>query len=312
LQIIADGRIRNQILSTVEIASKCGQAVSISEISRILSIEQEPEIIQEIIDTDPYFAGFLRREKELVVIKGCEKLFSERTSREIISKRYLKRAAAFAEDLGRRSSNVELMAVSGSVAYGSALANDDIDIFLIAKSNRTWLCFLKALLLARVYSIRANVSGEKTNYCLSYVQDAKEFEQVLKQQRTPLFAREFLSMHVLVGGNYYAQLLHRNAWMGQIFPGLRASKIIEISRIKPVAIENSIVSEAKDALNIFVFAFLKVFLSFKAFVRNLQYRKQQKTVDLFEARITKDSCVYTSNKYHQLETMYASIFDQGT
>jgi hypothetical protein len=297
-------------MSTVEIASKCGQALSLGEIARMLSTEQEPEDIQEIIDTDPYFSGFLRREKELVVIQGYENLFSERAFRQKTSQTYLRRATAFADHLVRGSSNVELMAVSGSVAYGSALATDDIDIFLITKSNRTWLCFLEALLLARVFNIKAQIYGDKTNYCLSYVQDAKEFEQVLKQQRTPLFAREFLSMHVLTGIDCYARLLDRNPWMGQMFPRLRVSKVVEKSHIKASTIGNSHMSEVKDALNVFVFAVLQVFLSFKAFVRNLQYRKQQKTNDIFEAKMTKGSCVYTSNKYRKLEKIYASMYEQ--
>lgn len=307
MQINADVGVRNRIGLTVEIASKCGQALSVSEIIRLLSVEQEPGEIQEIIDTDPYFSGFLRRERELVAIKGYENLFSERTFRQTVSKRYLRRAGAFADNLVRRSSNVELMAVSGSVAYGSALASDDIDIFLITKSNRTWLCFLKALLLARVFNIKAHINGEKTNYCLSYVQDAQEFEQTLKQQRTPLFAREFLSMQVLAGINYYAKLLDWNSWMGQIFPKLAALKVAERGVEKTATIENPLISETKAALNLFVFAMLHKFLSFKAFVRNQQYRRQQKTKDVFEAKMTKGSCVYTSNKYHELEGMYASM-----
>ncbi len=296
----------------VEIASKCGQAISLGEISEMLSTKQEPEAIQEVIDTDPFLDGIFSRKKELVVIKGYENLFSERTTRQITSRRYLKRAATFAKNIGKRRSNVQLMAVSGSVAYGSASAADDIDIFLITKSNRTWLCFFKALLLARVYSIKARINGEKTNYCLSYVQDSNGFEQILKQQRTPLFAREFLSMHVLFGINYYAKLLDQNTWMGRIFPRLRALKIVNRSRIETLIIENSFMSKVKDTLNVFVFAFLKVFLSFKAFVRNLQYRKQQKINDLFITKITKGSCVYTSNKYHMLEKMYALTFEQET
>jgi predicted nucleotidyltransferase len=294
-------------MCTVEIASECGQAVSITEILRMLSCKHEPEVIQEIIDADPFFAGFLRREKELVVVRGYESLFSERTLRQIISRDYLEKAIYFSDHMVRRSSGVKMMAVSGSVAYGSASASDDIDIFLVTKTNRAWICLFKALLLARALSLKAHVNGAKANYCLSYMQDMKEFEQVLKQQRSPLLAREFLSMHVLVGVDYYYQLLGRNTWIGQIFPRLGGSGIMNKDQTGSAPVENLFVSLARDFLNISFFPVLKIFLSFKAFCRNLEFRKQQKTGDLFEARITQGSCVYTSNKYRRIERMYASI-----
>lgn len=304
MQANEDSKFRNRILSTIEIAFRCSQALSVNEIALMLPLDQEPSKIQEIIQNDPYISKSVSREKEFVVLRGYENLFSERTFRERISKRYLEIATVFVDQLIRRSSYVKLMAVCGSVAYGSATKSDDIDFFLITKENRMWLAFLKTLLLARAFDIKASIKGQKANFCLSYVKEEKHFEEEIRHNRTPLLAREFLSIQVLTGINYYAALFDRTSWVRHMFPRLYASKLIERDKNKMSHIENGLQLKVNDALNLFIYATLKGYLLFKAFLRNLRYRKQHKIEDIFEATITKGSCVYTSERYRELEKMY--------
>jgi predicted nucleotidyltransferase len=303
-QITDDSKVRNRIVSTVEIASKCGQALSVSEIALLLPYELELANIREIIQSDPQVSVSLSMENDLAVQKGYEHLFSEKTFRQGVSKKYLEVAKMFAEQLIHRSSHVKLMAVCGSVAYGSAVSSDDIDLFLITKKNRMWLPFFKALLLARVFRIKAATKGEKADYCLSYVQDEKYFEEEITRQRAPLFAREFLSMRILAGTNYYATLLNRTNWMRQMFPRLHASKVMEQSHNEISRSESQHISKVNDILNLFTYVILRGYLSFKAFLRNLKYRKQHKIRDVFEATISRVSFVFTSERYRELEKMY--------
>ena len=139
----------------IEIASSCGQAISMDEIALMLPLKKEPEIVRAILQADPNFSKLVTVKGDLAVSKGQERLFSERDVRKKVSERYQKLAHTFARELIRRSHNVELIAVCGSVAYESATDSDDIDIFIIAEENRMWLTFFKALLLARVFIIKA-------------------------------------------------------------------------------------------------------------------------------------------------------------
>ena len=177
--------ILSRILSSVEVASKCGKAISIKEIDLLLPTAQKHSNLRQIIQSDPYVSKSVSIENEFVVLKGYEHLFTKSNFREEVARKYFRIAKTFVDQLNHRCSHGKLIAVCGSVAYGSAAASDDIDLFIITKENRMWLFFLKALLLARVYNIKASITGEKANFCFSYVQDEKYFEDEIKHHRTP-------------------------------------------------------------------------------------------------------------------------------
>ncbi len=299
--------MRHQILSAIKIASRCGQAISIQEIDLMLPNPRQVKSIEDFIQNDSFISKSVSLEKKFVVLKGYENLFSERQHREIVSKRYLEVARAFVNQLIKQSSNWKLIAVSGSVAYKSANASDDIDIFLITKKDRMWLCFIKALILARIFNIKASLNRKKINFCLSYVQDEGCFMKEILNHRTYLLARELLSIRVLAGIEYYRFILNETSWIGDLFPKLYASRPFKKSNYEKKEFAKESPSITSHMLDLLVFSLLKRYLSLKAFLRNLAYRKQNRRKDVFEARISKCSCVYTSKKYRELEKMYESM-----
>jgi hypothetical protein len=280
LLIDAEPSVNERIMLAVEIASSCSQAISTTEIALMLPTKKEPRDVRTIIQTDTYFSRLVTIEENLVVLKGQEHLFSERVHRAEVSKKYQKLAHSFANALKRRSDNVELIGVSGSTAYESAADSDDIDLFMISKPNRMWLTFLEALLLARVFKIKASLNGEKTDFCLSYVQDRMYFEKEIMIHKTPLFAREFLSLHVIAGNSLYLTLLKKAEWMKEAFPNLYTQTLERQSNSLLRASKNSKRSEIYNISNKFVYVLLGGFLSLKAFLRNLNL-KTAKTFALF-------------------------------
>ena len=305
LQTTCDARVKDLIESAIEIASQCGCAMSIDEVALLLPQRLELENIREIILGSPLISVFFGAEKELVVQKGYEHLFSERAYRNDVSKRYLETAKTFVDELTRRSSHVKLIGVCGSVAYGSATASDDIDFLMVANRHRLWFSFFKALLLARVFKTKALIKRGKADFCLSVVQDEEHFEEEIMHHRTPLFAREFLSIHVFTGINYYATLLNRTKWMWQMFPRLHAAKLSERVGDK-ISLPGEKPSRNRifDALDLFIYVVVRNYLLLKAFSLNLRYRKQRRMKDIFEVIITKGSCLYNSEKYRELEKRY--------
>ena len=306
MQVNEEVSVINRIISTIEIASKCGQAISIDEIALMLPCARAPANIGTIIQTEPNISKLVSIEGRFVVFKGHEHLFSKRISMERVAKKYQEIAGVFACELLKRSQYVEMMAICGSVAYGSAKNSDDIDFFIVTKENRMWFTFLKALLLARALKTKTVVNHGKADFCLSYIQDKDNFEKELMSQKKALFAREFLSLRVLTGDNYYVSLLERTQWVHDLFPVLTIAIQNKQTHNKKVQNANWQQSKILDALNLSFFATLGSFLRLKAFLRNLKYRKQHKMKDIFEASITKGSCVYTSERYQELEKKYDS------
>jgi len=288
----------------VEIATSCNQAISMNEIALMLPSKQEPQDVQAIIQTDLHLSKFVSVENNLAVLRGQEHLFSERVRRTEVSREFQKIARSFASALRSQSTDVELVAVCGSAAYESAADSDDIDLFIVSKPNRMWLTFLRALLLARVFKFKSSISGEKVDFCLSYVQDRIHFEREIEMHRTPLFAREFLSLHVMTGNDLYAMLLNKAKWMKDVFPNLYARRLEGKHSTK--SSDDASKSAIYDAANMVVYAFLKSYLSFKAFLRNSELRKKRRNNDLFEAIMTKGSSVYNSERYREIENKYCS------
>jgi predicted nucleotidyltransferase len=304
LQLNYDVDVNNRIMLAIDIASSCGQAISMDEIALMLPVKKEPEIVRAILQTDPYFSKLITTRNDLAVLKGQERLLSERDVRKKVSEKYQRMAQTFADELVRLSRNIELIAVCGSAAYESATDSDDIDVFIIAKENRMWLAFFKALLLARVFRIKASINNEKADFCLSYMQDKKHFEEEIVQHYTPLFAREFLSLYVMKGKDYYKRLLRRAGWMNDVFPNLYSLKITKNGGDVMRCSQNLKRYKILDVSNLFFYVLLGSFLSFKAFMQNLRYRKQQKMKCLFETVITKGSSVYNSERYRDIEAKY--------
>ena len=106
---------------------------------------------------------------------------------------------------------MKILAVCGSVAYGTAAEADDIDLFIVAEKDRMWIAFARALIKARVMNTQGLMLGKHVDFCLSYVQDEKTFKKEVTDRKNLLFAREFLSVKLLGGQKYYYELLGQRA-----------------------------------------------------------------------------------------------------
>jgi len=305
LLITKESKIRNQILLTIEIASKCGQAIALNEIDLLLN-QPTQKTIQEIVQNDLQIKKTVSIEKNYAVIKGYESLFQKREKREKTSRIFKEIAKTFTNQIIKKNPNWKLIAISGSVSYGSAIPTDDIDLFLVTQNNQMWQSFLKALLLARVFYIKTKLNGKKANLCLSYVQDEKNLEDEITYRKTPLLARELLSIQVLFGKKYYKSLLAKATWISEIFPNLYKQKMLTMETKS----KNISPQDKNGIINLFIYVTLKKYLLLKALLKNLKYKKQNKNIHIFKAKITKRACVYISKRYENLEKSYKSIFSR--
>jgi hypothetical protein len=143
------------------------------------------------------------------------------------------------------------------------------------------------------------------------MQDKKNFEEEMTQHKSPLFAREFLSLYVIDGARCYGSLLRKTEWMRELFPRLYALKLTGQDKSDTCHSRRLRRQGSYDAINLFIYALLGGFLRFKAFLRNSSYRKEGRAKDVFEAVIERGSCVYTSKRYRELEDSYDSMYSSG-
>lgn len=132
---------------------------------------------------------------------------------------------------------IKLVGLSGSAAMNNAGNKDDIDLFIIASTNRIWTTRLVCLMIATLFSIKRsrlekNVSDK---VCLNLFFDEKNIE-VPDFKRNYYIAHEIIQLKPLINKDYmYEIFLYRNRWVCDIFPNVKIKKIHQhsISRYAP-------------------------------------------------------------------------------
>lgn len=234
-----------------------------------------------------------------------------RLGREQMSAAKLNSAEMFATTLSRLVPFVRMIAVTGSVAYGSAEKWDDIDLFIVTERGRLWLTVFMALILVRVGKSLGIRASHLSSFCLSYVHDELGFAaDSSRNQVNPLFARELLKAKPVVGSKQYRKLLQENEWVGRMCAIPYAEKMKEldqpldkerIDRIRNIG-WFSIVLVWAEAV---IFTFLSTYLRLRAYLTNLRLKSERNYLRVFEPRINHRSCVYTSNFYRWLHTLWS-------
>jgi len=300
-------RLSGRLLAAVSIATKCGYAISAHELLQLLPSDPglDEERVIAIASNDLHSAVSMRA--DLVVLKGFEFLFDERDRRRIASGRAMELAREFVLRLAASSPGIALAAVSGSVAYKSSRDLDDIDIFLVAHPGRLWLSLFRALLLSRAYNLKGRVLGRQINFCICYAVDTDCCERELSRRRTPLIAREILTIQPIVGDDFYRLLITKNDWVKAFFPRLYALRLSEPAP-KPAGERQASPAAGLDAFaDRFTFVLLSLYLLLKATLRNLKFRREGRSEDIFSVAISSGACIYSSIKYRVLEEMHSSM-----
>jgi predicted nucleotidyltransferase len=235
-----------------------------------------------------------------------------RREREQMSAAKLRSAAEFAVILTRLVPFIRTVAVTGSVAYGSAGKWDDIDLFIVTKQNRLWLSAFMALVLVRIRKLLGLRPSYLSPFCLSYVHDERGFvRESQKNSANPLFAREMLKARPVAGVNHYRKILEENGWVANFYSNPYATRLRQLEndvsnlktemRNNPVAFSASLFVDWAEAL---AFAFVSRYLRIRAYLTNLELKSQGLEFRVFQPKLSAASCVYTSNFYKWLQALW--------
>lgn len=107
---------------------------------------------------------------------------------------------------------VKFIAISGSVASGFAKEEDDIDIFVVVKNDRTWI--YRAIILSRnVFHRKIRMGdgkeGVKDKLCINFISE----ERGLSLDPDIFNLNEIISLIPLYKENYLRVLFSQNEWL---------------------------------------------------------------------------------------------------
>ncbi len=182
-----------------------------------------------------------------------------------------------------RVRNSLFVGISGSVSY-EPKENDDIDIFLIAKTNRLWSTILELLVFRRIYRFN--------DLCLSLCMDDSFATSYFTELKDGLAVNDSIKVVPIAGERYFNGLIRRS-WL-----------------IKKKLNDDSVVNHDYDALRkpslspieMLAFVLVASWVNIKAIVvsrLNPQYGE-----GTFNTRFSLHTCYFDTEKYRTLNEMY--------
>jgi len=203
------------------------------------------------------------------------------------------------EPLGSAVQLARCLGVSGSVAYGFAAPNDDLDFFVTTRRGTTWLFLLLAFANYRLLRRRAH-SPRPSHWCFNYVLDEDEAVREFSRPGGLLMAREALSVRILRGEAYYRSLLRAANWMGEELPHVYSRRRGPESDPTP---PDEPVGVFVRAANLIVFPLLATYLQLAGLVRNHRLRRHAPE-KLFGTTTTLRRFMLRSLRFAELERLY--------
>ncbi len=203
----------------------------------------------------------------------------------------LRTAARFTRCLG----------VSGSVAYGFAAPNDDLDFFVTTYRGTTWLFLLLAFANYRLVRRRAHTPGP-SHWCFNYVLDEDEATREYARPGGLLMAREALTVRMLRGDAYYCSLLQSASWMGEELPHVYAKRSEPVAEPVPAGPPGGGIARI---LNLLVFPLLAAYLQCTGLVHNHRLRRTAPDRQ-FATTTTLRRFMLRSLRFAELEQIYRS------
>ncbi len=295
------GRARLRIRKLVRIAASNGSSLLTDELYALFTRDWFPsrETLEAFLVGDEILSQELVFIRGEVTPRGKEQLIDSREKRRALTAERIHHAKEFAARLTEVCPGIELFAVSGSTAYGSAKPDDDLDIFFVTSPNRLWIALLSAMILAKLGRL-GNHSAP--TLCFNRVTERDECIRSFRDANEPLFAREALSLKVLRGEPFFHKLLLQSPWMARFFPDLyRIARDRERGKEEPHGRPGFL---TWTLANTIAFILLGAYLQAVGLVRNGRLSRQGRDSARFRTVVERRFCAYESKKYDDLRAEY--------
>lgn len=223
--------VERAVVTTLAYADVFDYPLSLSEIFRYL-IAKKAISYKKIVT-------FLRVTPKIIKKNGFYcfgdrgRLAITRQLRQEINKKKMQKAKRIAQMIGVLPT-VSLVGVSGAVAMQNAKVDDDIDFFIITKTNALWLTrFLLFIFLASTGNIRLrNNHHVRDKICLNMLLDESALS-FSKSRQTLYTAHEIIQMKpIFVKNDIYNVFLESNAWVKKYMPNAIDSRMLGYKDIR--------------------------------------------------------------------------------
>ncbi len=299
---------RRRIRGLVSIAADHDCSLSLEELSLLLPDHLFPSVGA----LESFVIGDRMLGKELVVAegelapRGREGLIPQRPAQRGLNLQRQVEAQVFASNLANWCPWIYVIGISGSMAFGGPRPTDDVDLFMAVRRRRLWITLFVALAMAKLVRRR---NGGSPLYCFNRVVDFGQCVETFQTAHDPLLAREALNVKVLVGEEYYRELLAAAPWMGKYFPRLYEFKVN--SRPGPGASRVDTGRAVWSLLNLAAFLAVGPYLWAAGLVRNRRLRRAGNHQAEFRTIIEARFCAFESAKYDALREEYRRFFEDG-
>ncbi len=297
--------VNERIGILVGVAAANGSTVSSEELRLLLpeGLFATADSLEAHILADPDLAESLIVMNGEIAPRSAEALLERRQEQRELAYQRIQHAERFTTRLVRYVPWIDLVAVSGSTAYGGAKPYDDIDFFLVAPEGRMWIALFVALCLARIDRSRASTTPV---YCFNRITEREACMRSFDDGHDPLFAREALNLRVLWGHRFYRELVGNARWMRTHFPGLYEAALESDAPVETK--EERASGPLWSALNALSFLGLAPYLWAAGLVRNDRLRRRGQARGRFRTVIARDFLAYESRKYDELREAYRRAF----
>lgn len=242
--------------------------------------------------------GRILEQNGLLTLPGMGHLFGLSRERMLAAERRLEYGKQFLASVTRLCPEILMSGISGSVSYGAAGKEDDVDILLVTRTGTLWSVLRKVLLQARM--LRREGSGSPT-LCLSYCVDEDTFRREAREHRSRLFARDFLRLKTVTGVAFYSKVMSECRWIRNFYPIVYDEKISASNEYEQPDLQSTV---SRNKINyLAVGGYLKLAAAF----RNLRFRIKGQESRRFRAIIGENRCIYESVKWKRLEDSFERV-----
>lgn len=242
--------------------------------------------------------------------------FSDRTSlikTRIKRKKTSRKKFLLAQKVAKKLAwipTISFLGLSGSLAMENAGEKDDIDFFIINKTNTIWLTRLLILLTLQLLGVRRKRDDKSfvDNICVNMFMDERQLK-FSKDRQNIYTAHEIVQLlPIITKNNTYQKFLTSNLWVKKFLPNALGS--IKNKEVGIMNDELRIKGQKSDRNNIHnsLFLILNSFLEFLAKKAQLWYMKDHKTcetvTDLMFAFHKKDHQISVLDEFNKRLKLY--------
>lgn len=192
-----------EILATIHLAHYFDSAFTVDQVYRYLRVKLPRQLFDEALEN-------LKEEK--IVFEKNRVLFTERLEHLHRQKKFWSKAL-FAQykpyiSLISKIPWVRYLALTGANSFESCRYPDDIDIFVITRKNRLWICYLMMVIFSKL-------SRKREILCINYLVDESNLHI---PQQDYFTAVQILQMIPLLDNAFSQKILEKNRWVYDYLP----------------------------------------------------------------------------------------------